>query len=172
MITESSRLILSEFHPSEGSFYYALNNDPEVLKYTGDDSFESVEAATNFLKHYNHYKHFGYGRWTVTLKETNKPIGWCGLKYHKEQDYVDLGYRFLRSEWGEGYATEAALASLKIGFTEYKMPFIVGRTARQNHGSIRVLEKVGMTFWKAEACEGIEDSLIYRVDREEFIGKF
>ena len=80
---------------------------------------------------------------------------------------MDLGYRLLRSAWGRGYATEASKACLEWGFREAGLDTIIGRVARANTASIRVLEKVGMRYWKQEACEGIQDALIYRIGRDE-----
>ena len=167
IIIETERLILRHFDVSDAACFFELNKDPEVMKYTGDVAFESVKASADFIKNYDTYAKFGVGRWTVVLKSTNEPIGWCGLKVHPGQ-YVDLGYRFMKSYWGQGYATEASKASLKIGFESYAFPEIVGRTARQNIGSVRVLEKLGMQFWKNDSCEGIKDSVYYHIQKADF----
>ena len=80
IILESERLYLREFINSDGLHFYDLNNDFEVLKYTGDESFKSLEEAMDFIKNYSDYKRNGYGRWAVCLKETHEFLGWCGLK--------------------------------------------------------------------------------------------
>jgi RimJ/RimL family protein N-acetyltransferase len=81
-------------------------------------------------------------------------IGWCGLKYRPELDEIDLGYRFMKSAWGKGYATEAAMASIKYGFEQLGMRKIVGRAMPGNLGSIKVLEKCGMKFIGEEIVDG------------------
>lgn len=167
-IIETPRLVMKEFHLADAPFFFALNNDWEVMKYTGDVAFENLQGAENLIKGYTHYQTYGYGRWTVLLKETGAPIGWCGLKNHPEEGYVDLGYRFEHKYWGRGYTTEAAKACLEYGYNQLDMNLIVGRTAAANVGSIRVLEKVGMIFWKKAPCEGIEDSLFYKITKQQF----
>lgn len=139
----------------------------EVMKYTGDTSFESIEDSRKFLSKYDPYSKTGFGRWTIYLKGTIQPIGWCGLK-KLDDGTVDLGYRLAQQFWGNGYATEASLKSIEIGFSKYNLKEIIGRTAIDNKASINVLEKVGMHFWKKAACEGIENSIYYKIMKEDY----
>ncbi|MBO6516412.1 MAG: GNAT family N-acetyltransferase [Bacteroidia bacterium] len=162
-ILTTERLVFREFHLDDAAFFLRLNSDWEVMKYTGDVAFKDIEEARDLVRNYDHYRQYGYGRWTVFLRESMERIGWCGLKNHPDEGYIDLGYRFERQHWGRGYATEAAEASIAYGFDTLNMNWIVGRTASENKGSIRVLEKVGMTFWKKAPCEGIVDSLFYEI---------
>ncbi|MFT5723935.1 MAG: ribosomal-protein-alanine N-acetyltransferase [Bacteroidia bacterium] len=164
-VLKTPRLDLRKFEVNDASFFFEMNNDPLVMTYTGDLPFESVETARQFVENYDHYTKHGYGRWTVVLRQTGEPIGFCGLKNHPDEGYIDLGYRIIQSEWGKGYATEAAQACIIYGFHHLGMDEIVGRTAQDNIGSIRVLEKVDMQFWKHAPCEGIEDSVYYKIKK-------
>lgn len=150
-ILETPRLLLREFHEEDAPHFYKLNEDPEVTRYTGDLPFRDEEAARQFLLDYDQYEKHGYGRWAVLLKpENTRPewIGWCGLKYIPELDETDVGFRFFRSYWGRGYATEAARACLAYGFGALGLKRIVGRAMKENAASVRVLQKIGMEFWK------------------------
>jgi len=162
---ETSRLLMRNMLETDAEAFYRLNANWENIKYTGDVAFKSIAEAKQFLRDYPAYQEAGYGRWTVIRKSDKQIIGWCGLRRHTE-GFVDLGFRFFQEFWGQGYATEASLAALNFGFKRLDLPEIIGRVARENGASIRVLEKVGMHFWKTEACEGIEDSLIYRVENK------
>jgi hypothetical protein len=70
------------------------------MKYTGDVPFSTLAAAQQFVAHYNdnagQYHKYRMGRLAAIRKTDHKFIGWCGLKYHEDQDAVDLGYRLLR----------------------------------------------------------------------------
>ncbi|NUO01494.1 MAG: GNAT family N-acetyltransferase [Saprospiraceae bacterium] len=162
IILETERLVLREFEVADAPFYYELNADPEVLRYTGDDPFPTLESAVKFLENYDHYAKYGFGRWTVLLRETGELLGWCGLKYLEDVEEVDLGYRFMQKYWRKGYATEAGKACIKYGLEDLKLPFIVGRAMKGNIGSIRVLENCGMTWWKDFFMEG-HPSVYYRI---------
>ena len=108
IILETERLYLREFIDSDGFHFYHLNNDSDVIKYTGNKPFKSIEEATNFIENYNEYLINGFGRWAVCLRETDEFLGWCGLKYESDKDEIDLGFRFYKKHWNKGYATESA----------------------------------------------------------------
>lgn len=48
----TQRLKLREFKIIDAEGFYNLNNDPEVLKYTGDDPFISINQAREFIIKY------------------------------------------------------------------------------------------------------------------------
>ncbi|MFD2562569.1 GNAT family N-acetyltransferase [Aquimarina rubra] len=167
IIVETDRLILREFCISDAKDFFTLNSDPEVLKYTGDLPFLSIKNAELFLKNYKEYKKNGFGRWAVLLKNTNQFIGWCGLKLN-EENLIDIGFRFFKDHWSKGYATESAIASLKYGFYQLHLQEIIGRVDGENKASIRVLEKLGMKFWKKDPCNGIQNSSYYKIHKSDF----
>ena len=146
MILETQRCYLREFFTNDAQYFYDLNSDPEVVKYTGDKPFGNVQEAKSFLENYDQYQKYGYGRWAVINKNTNEYIGWCGLKYSPDLDEVDLGFRFFRKYWNQGYATETAEACIEFGFNTLNISKIVGRAMEANIGSVKVLEKTGMEF--------------------------
>lgn len=166
-IIETNRLILHEFRVSDAKDFFRLNSDPDVLQHTGDSPFGSVSEASLFLKNYNDYKKNGFGRWAVTCKESNKYLGWCGLKLN-EENFVDLGFRFFKNEWGKGYATESAKASLAYGFNQLNINEIIGRASSDNKASVKVLEKLQMKFWKHDNCKGIRNLRYYKLTKKGF----
>ncbi|TNE54032.1 MAG: N-acetyltransferase [Bacteroidetes bacterium] len=167
-ILETERLILREFSPDDAAQLHELNADPEVIRYTGDSAFHSVQEARKFLENYQDYHLNGFGRWAVLSKEYGEFLGWCGLKLNEEQ-MIDIGFRFHQKHWGRGYATEAALACLRYGFKKLHFEEIIGRAAKANPASIKVLEKLGMHYWKSAPCHGILDASYFKVNRESFL---
>ncbi len=158
LVTE--RLILREFELTDAEAMFNLNSDEEVLRYTGDKQFESIEDANNFFKNYPDYEKNGFGRWALVTKGDKEVIGWCGLKKH-EDNTVDIGYRIFKNQWNKGYATEASIACLEYGFQVFELDEIIANAATENKASIRVMEKIGMEFQQNMACEGIEDAVRY-----------
>ena len=159
IILETERLLLREKTVDDAENAYLLNLDPEVIKYTGDGPFASVEEAQTFLENYASYRTYGFGRWAVILKETNEYLGWCGLKYTPELDEFDIGYRFMQKYWGLGYATESAKACIRYGFEELNIRTIVGRAMTENVNSIKVLKKLGMTYLETRVEDGVEETV-------------
>lgn len=146
LILQTDRLLLREFLISDAESLYMLNDDYDVIKYTGDVPFLNVNEAKLFLKNYNPYKTFGFGRWAVIDKSNNEFLGWCGLKFSPELQETDIGFRFFKKNWNKGYATEAANACIHFGFDNLNLKKIVGRAMESNTASIKVLEKIGMQY--------------------------
>lgn len=163
IILETERLYLREMNARDAEYAYLLNLDPDVIKYTGDRPFKSIGAAAIFLTDYDHYRKYGFGRWAVINKSGNEFLGWCGLKYTAEVDEYDIGFRFFKKYWAQGFATESAKACMDLGFNKFKMKVIVGRVMKENTGSIKVLEKLGLQFHKTFDFDGTE-GLIYTIE--------
>ena len=163
IIAQTERLILREFIIDDAIYFYKMNNDPEVIQYTGDNAFTSLEDAKEFLSNYNQYELNNMGRWAVCLKDTNEFLGWCGLKYHPKDNIVEVGYRFYKKHWNKGYATESAKASIDYGFKTLKLSKIYAHAHIENLNSHQVIKKCGMEFVKEFDYEGIPANL-YKID--------
>lgn len=169
-VFSTERFYLREKLPSDAADMYLLNADPEVIRYTGDPPFTSVQEAELFIKNYDHFAKHGFGRWVIVDNLTDQYLGWCGLKKHSD-GMIDLGYRIKKEHWGKGIATECAKACLNYGFNHLGIHEIVGRSASANYASIRILEKIGMQFWKKDTCEGIPNSVWYKIDKPTYLAQ-
>ena len=169
-ILSTERLILRKFTPQDAQGFYNLNNDPEVLKFTGDLPFSSVMEAEVFLKNYDAYEKYGIGRWAVILKSNLEFIGFCGLKYHPDKDIVEIGYRLFKSFWGQGFATEAAKASIQYGYKKLGYRKIFAHVHQKNIASQKVLEKIGMTK-QQDILYDDQPAILYTIDNNKFIQK-
>jgi RimJ/RimL family protein N-acetyltransferase len=165
-ILETQRTFLREITVSDAENAYVLNLDPEVIQYTGDDSFESIEQARRFLENYDHYSTYGFGRWAIITKTDNEFIGWCGLKFTADLNEFDIGFRLFKKHWNKGYATETAKACIDLGFEQFGMTTIVGRAMKANIGSIRVLEKIGLTYKSTFDFDG-QEGVIYQIEKNK-----
>ena len=72
------------------------------------------------------YRKYGFGRGACVLKTTGEQIGFAGLKYLEELGEVDVAFRLMRPYWGLGLASEAAQASVRLGFTKLGLKRIIG----------------------------------------------
>lgn len=156
IILETPRLLLRQFTEADALLILQLNNEPGVLQYIPEQELEREEQALKVLvdiilpQYKNHL-----GRWAVHTKDNNEFIGWCGLKWLKETDEIDLGYRYKPSAWGKGYATEAAQYTLNYGLQQLQLKKIVAHAHIDNIASQKVLEKIGMQF----VGEGVQDGI-------------
>lgn len=163
-IIETNRLLLREFILDDAEKFYQLNLNPNVIRYTGNTAFKSIDEAKKYLENYNDYEKNGYGRWAVINKKTTEFIGWCGLKYGELGNQTDIGFRFFQEVWNKGYATESANASLKFGFETLKLKRIIGRAMKENTASINVLVKIGLVY-ETDCMFENKEAVIYKIEK-------
>jgi RimJ/RimL family protein N-acetyltransferase len=84
------------------------------------------------------------GIWVAEWQDAPGLLGWCGLFPLEDSGLIEIGYRYVRSAWGQGIATEAARAVLDHGFHELGCDPIVAVTHPANLASQHVLEKIGL----------------------------
>jgi RimJ/RimL family protein N-acetyltransferase len=161
IVARTARQILREITPDDAAATFALNADPEVLRYTGDPPFASVEAARRFLEGYDVYRREGMGRWAAIDVTTGELLGWCGLR-RQADGAVDLGYRYRRAVWGRGLATEAGAACLALAFGPLGLDSVIARAHPDNAASIRVMVKLGFTFEGPSTFDG-QPAVLYRI---------
>ena len=155
VIIETERLLLRTFTLQDAELIYILNQDPAVTRFTMDPVKDITKAKKildeTILPQYILYNH---GRWAVHTKPGLEFIGWCGLKARPERNEIDLGYRFLKSSWGKGFATESAIACIGHGFGKLGLTRIIGRAMPDNIASLSVLVKCGMSYLGEEIVDG------------------
>jgi RimJ/RimL family protein N-acetyltransferase len=149
MITE--RLTLRRWRDDDLDFLAAVNADPEVMRYILDGSTRDRRQSADGLRKMKwEWDELGYGRFAVEVRGTGELIGWAGLAV---PDFltsvlpaVEIGWRFARSAWGHGYATEAAAAALRFGFADAGLDRIISIRHLANTRSARVMEKLGLVY--------------------------
>jgi len=158
-IIKTARLILRKFTLEDALAVYQFSSNKEVQKYTGDILIHSIDEAKSIIKNVwsADYQKHGYGRWAVVYKENQKIIGFAGLKYLPELELTDIGFRFLPEYWNKGIATEASIPILKYGFNVLKLDKIIGIADPKNTGSCKVLEKIGLSFYKSDVYDETDD---------------
>ena len=165
---QTPRLILREFCPDDDEQMFLLNSDPDVIRYTGDSAYPSVEEARKSLIHYDQYKKYNRGRLAMISRETEEFLGWCGLKFLENTRETDLGFRLHKKFWNKGYASEAGQACLEYGFYTLDLPVIIAHAMSENKASIHVLKKLGMKFLRDFDFDG-NKGVFMQISKEDFI---
>jgi len=147
-VLETKRLILRHFCIDDAGFIIRLLNEPSFIRYIGDKGVRTGEDAKQYLLSgpIDSYDRFGYGLNMVELKESGEPIGMCGLVRREDLDDADIGFALLEQHWSQGYAAESAEAVMRQARETLNLQRIVAIVAPDNHSSIKLLEKIGLTF--------------------------
>jgi ribosomal-protein-alanine N-acetyltransferase len=147
-ILETERLLLRQLSTQDAEFILELLNEPSFIQNIGDRGVRTLADANSYILNgpVASYARNGFGLYLVVFKETNESIGMCGLIKRTGLDDVDIGYAFLPKFWSRGYAVESALATKSYAKNVIGLKRIVAITDPANGASIRVLEKIGLSF--------------------------
>lgn len=161
LIVETSRLILRHIAIQDATFILALLNDSSFLQYVGDKQVRNIESAQNYILEgpVASYQIYGYGLYLVELIETREPIGICGVIKRDFLDHAELGFALMPGYRGNGYAFESALATVDFARDKLRLTQIIAITDPGNVNSIKLLEKLGMTFDKRLELPGADKQL-------------
>ena len=147
-VLSTERLILRRLKTEDAEFIFGLLNDPDFLRFIGDKGVRSLDDARGYILSgpVASYAQHGFGLWLAELKGSNTPVGICGLLKREVLDDVDIGFAFLPPYRSSGYAFESASAVVEYARRTLGLRRIVAIVDPDNTGSLRVLEKIGMTF--------------------------
>ncbi|MEV5966509.1 GNAT family N-acetyltransferase [Kribbella sp. NPDC051952] len=165
----TERLLLRPFREEDLEPWAALNTDPEVMKYLGEQLL-SREQADEIAEGVNErYAKDGTGFLAIERRADGAFLGACGLQHTPWFPDFEIGWRLAREYWGHGYATEAAASWLEHGFTAMGLPHVISVTDTPNARSIAVMRRLGMSFDQETVLEedGVPfDATIYRLTAE------
>lgn len=152
ILLETERLILRRLTHADVDHIFALDNDPEVMRYLNGGVPTPYEVIQNqILPELISYgeQHPEHGFWAALDKQTQQFLGWFSCRLEDEAPgEVSIGYRLNKAAWDQGYATEGSRAIIQRAFAELDVQCVIATTYEENRASIRVMEKLGMTLRK------------------------
>jgi RimJ/RimL family protein N-acetyltransferase len=172
---QTPRLNIRHLRIDDWADLHALQGDPEATRFIGGpwSAQKTREVIGRIIEAYptNPLEWFA-----VADRSTDRVMGvywlgplsreWCEpLGWGQE---IQLGYRYARSAWNRGFATEAGHAMLRRGFVELGLETIVAIVDVLNPASERVMQKLGMTL----VAHGTRDDITlrgYRINRDAFL---
>ncbi|WP_223218082.1 GNAT family N-acetyltransferase [Rhizobium wenxiniae] len=147
-IAETPRLILGTWLQSDRDLFREINADPKVMEFF--PFRRSHEEADAFLGKLNGMMTSdGLGFYAVVLKDTDEPIGFCGLSHPNlpgifPNEAIEIGWRLATRFWGNGYINEAAGALLDKAFSRPDIDEVVSFAVAANQRSTNVMQRLGM----------------------------
>jgi RimJ/RimL family protein N-acetyltransferase len=149
VLAETERLRLREWDDEDEKRFYDIMNVPAVMRWLGGmQTPDEWNAAYQRLRAYQ--RDLGFTFWIVERRSDAEILGFCGLKRANAPGgeaiagEVEIGWRLREDAWGQGYAKEAAIASLDLAFGRFAAPQVVALTAEQNVVSQGLMKRLGM----------------------------
>jgi [ribosomal protein S5]-alanine N-acetyltransferase len=176
IFAETDRFLLREILTTDINEMFELDSDPEVHKYLGNKPVRNKEQIENVINSIRQqYIDHGIGRWAIIDKTTNQFIGWAGLKLVTEdtnnhKNFYDIGYRLIKKYWGQGIATETAIATLEYAFDKLNIDTVYASAHCENEGSNKILKKIGLNFIETFYYQDIKCNW-YKIDKQEYESK-
>ena len=147
-VLETPRLWLRLMQPDDLNDLLLIFTDARVMAAFDGTLFDRQLMIRWLQRNLDHQACYGYGLFAVIFKANGALIGDCGLEV-MEVDHVrvaELGYDFRSDYWGQGLATEAALAVRDYAFQALDLPELISLIRVENAASRRVAEKIGMRY--------------------------
>ena len=180
---ETDRLVLRDWRQEDWPRFWALTNTPAVMRWLGDPAGEVARAgARERLEGYK--RDHGHTFWVLERREdgghlSGEMLGFCGLKRSNVVGetvfgMMEVGWRMREDAWGCGYAKEAAIASLDLGFGTFGGEEIVALTVAGNTPSWGLMERLGMRrrpdldFIDPRWPEHLNPTIVYSVTAEQW----
>ncbi|WP_019676145.1 GNAT family N-acetyltransferase [Arsukibacterium perlucidum] len=174
-IPSSPRLSFTLLTEQDAELLFEVDQDEEVMRYLNGGKRTSMQQITEiFLPRMAQYRNpaRGFGIWQIRRVEDNTYLGWVLIRpmgfntATPSEDDVELGWRFMRRYWGQGYASEAAEAvALAVTANNPAVNYLSAIAMPDNAGSIGVMRKLGMQFIKRylhQDALGEVDAVLYR----------
>ncbi|MFD4660828.1 GNAT family N-acetyltransferase [Kitasatospora sp. NPDC058444] len=151
---QTERLLLRSFTEADLDDLFALDDDPEVMRFINGGKpadREAIRTRTLPRLLHDHPCSGARGFWAAEERTTGTFLGWFELRPLDDHDpaVVELGYRLNQSSWGKGYATEGSRALVAKGFTDLAVERVTANTMAVNARSRRVMEKSGLSFLRS-----------------------
>lgn len=162
-VTETPRLRLCELEAADAPFILELLTDPDFRANVGDRGVHDLDSARHYIEESAgaSYRTLGFGLWRVERRTDARPLGLCGLLRRESHPDTELGFALLPQARGQGYALEAARATLEIAYTRFGLKRLVAITAPANTASIRLLEQLAFRYERMASFTAEGESRLY-----------
>ena len=144
---DSARLTLRDWRAADWPEFWRVTNTPAVMRWLGGVLDEAGRAAARArVEQYRADQ--GHTFWVVERRDSGALLGFCGLKRSNQpggpQGMMEVGWRLREDAWGQGYAKEAATASLALAFGPFEAEEVIALTVERNTASWGLMERLGM----------------------------
>jgi RimJ/RimL family protein N-acetyltransferase len=181
VVAETERLRLRTWDAEDEQRFFDIMNKERVMRWLGGrQTTQEWRAAFQRLSDYQ--RDFGHTFWIVESKSDGEILGFCGLKRINAPGAGDItgefeiGWRLREEAWGQGFAKEAAIASLDLAFDRFGAPHVIALTVPGNEASQGLMKRLGMkrredldyVDTRFEHPGDLNPSIVYRINAADW----
>lgn len=155
VVTE--RLHFRTITMDDRSWWMEYMDDPTAVRFMAFTPGSAADCERFIQRTLDRLVTDGSGLNAVIERNTDRPVGMIGLLTQVVDgvDELEIGYHLVPSEWGKGYATEAAIACKEFARQHRLAPSVISLIDPGNHASQAVARRNGMTHWKDTVHRGV-----------------
>lgn len=179
-ILASDRIKIRHWTEADLPQLIQMNQDETVMKYFPSILTES-ETILRFENIQAHIEKFGFGLYLVE-NTRGEFLGYTGCMIADFEatftPCIEIGWRFKKEYWGNGYATEAAKLYLAYGFSKLSFTRIYSFTSIHNTKSEAVMKRLGMqktgefNHPRVPTDHILNRHVMYTIDKNQFDSSF
>ncbi|MCA0173073.1 GNAT family N-acetyltransferase [Bacillus sp. RAR_GA_16] len=137
---QTERLVLRRREEKDIPNMLKMFNNDEVREFLGVNPPRDEHSMLEMVRNRTETK------WTVALKDTDEFIGDVMIPEIAEGYLGEIGYRFMREHWGDGFAYEAVSAVIEHSKSTLNLKRLSATIDNKNIGSKKLIEKLGFTL--------------------------
>ena len=143
------RLLLRRWYDDDLAPMADINADPRVMRWVDDGSVRDLEDTATAIEEWEEeWDEEGFGLFAVELLGSGELAGFTGLSVPgflpEVMPAVAVSWRFGAQFWGQGYASEAAHATLEFALQDRGLDRVISITRVGDSASENVIRKLGM----------------------------
>jgi RimJ/RimL family protein N-acetyltransferase len=167
-VVETDRLKLRELSKADLDELAAMVADADQMRFyfrtkTRDET--SAWISRNLAL----YEKYGFGTWLIESLTTSGFLGYCGIRplALDGASEIEIGWHTKKMFWGQGIATEAAMAARDLAFRRFRLPRLVAIIHPDHIASRRVAEKIGMQEERTTVLDDYDDypAVVYTTEQ-------
>jgi len=179
IVLETERLRLRTWRDDDVTPMTAISSDPRVMAHF--PALQGRDVTSRMIGRLDaHFQRHGYSLFATEETATGRFIGFVGLLRAEFPapftPATEIGWRLGHAHWGNGYATEAAAALLRMAFDRFRLDEVVSFTVPANRRSRWVMEKIGLRHDPADDFDHplvprgspLRRHVLYRISREGY----
>jgi RimJ/RimL family protein N-acetyltransferase len=168
------RLLLRRWYDDDLAPMAEINADPQVMRWVDDGAVLSLDDTAEAIERWeDEWDEEGFGLFAVELLASGELVGFAGLSVPEflpeVASDVAISWRLGTPFWGQGYASEAAHATLEFALQDRNLDRVISINRVGNEASENVVRKLGMKLEREAVHPEYDFPLsVHSIDLTEF----